>query len=137
MLLPSYSFGLLHEQRAKALRKESISVAQVLCTAPQAYLMLELGWIAPVHRHRSAIDVQLSHNTAPALVAFLLYELGTKRAIFGALAQPQQADEDVSFWVFVRQERFPPPVRRVIASQKLYRLRADFVVYFMYLNGAV
>ncbi len=79
------------------------------------YLMLKLGWIAPMHRHRSTIDMQLSHNTASAFGA-LRYELRTEGSLVRALAQPQQADEDVPFWVFIGQERLPPPVGRVIST---------------------
>lgn len=90
-----------------------------------------------MHRHGRAVYMQFSHNTAPTLRTILLDELWTEGSVLRALSQPQQADEDIPLWIFVRQERFPPPVRRVISAEKFYRLRADFVVDFVDLNGVV
>lgn len=81
--------------------------------------------------------MQLSHNTAPALVAILPDQFWPERTLVRALSQAQQADQYVTLRILIRQERFPPAIRRVVSSEEFHRLGSDFVVYLVDLRRAI
>jgi hypothetical protein len=75
--------------------------------------------------------MELSYNTAPSLIPVLLHKLRAERPFLRTLPQPQQPNEDVLLWIFVRQEGLPPAVGSIVPPQELDGLRADFVVDFV------
>ncbi|KAH6326069.1 hypothetical protein HBI37_213840 [Parastagonospora nodorum] len=107
MFLPCNPLRLLHQQRAIPL-------------------VLELLGVARMHRHRRAIHMQLAHQTRR-----LAREFRAERVFLGALAQPQQRDEDILLGIFVREEGFPPAVGRVVAPHELDLVRPDLVLDFV------
>ena len=98
----------------------------------RTHLVLELGRVAPVHGHGGAVHVQLADDAHAALRA--ADELGPEGALVGALAEAEEADEDVALRVFVREERLPAAVRGVVAPEELDGLRPDLVVDLMNLR---
>ena len=100
------------------------------------HLMLELRWVPTVYWYRRAVHMKLSHNTAPAFVAVSPHQFRAERSLVRALSQTQQADEDVTFRVLIREERFPPAIGCVVPAQEFHRLGTDFVMDLMDLQRA-
>lgn len=65
-----------------------------MCSAspnhPGLYLVLKLGSVSRMHRHRGTIHMQLPHDGAGAAQLGLALSVGARHA-----AQAQQADQDV------------------------------------------
>ena len=99
--------------------------------------MLEFGWIPSMHRYRGSIHMQLPHNTASALIAFLPDQLWTEGSIIRAFPQPQQTDQDITLWILVRQECFPAAISSIIPPEEFDRLWPDFVMNFVNLMHRV
>ena len=74
-----------------------------------------------MNRHGAAVHVELAYDRA------VLLDLGTERGL-GALAQSQQADENVLLGIFVRQEGLPATVGDVVAADQLHLVGNHFVV---------
>lgn len=80
-----------------------------------AYLMLELGWVSSMHRHSSAIYMELPHDARPTFRPTFLHKFWAKCPLFGALPQPKQSDEDITLRIFIRNESFPTTVRSIVS----------------------
>lgn len=72
--------------------------------------------------------MQLSHYTAPALLTIILHQFWAECSLVRALSQTQESDEDVALRIFVRKERFPSTIGRVVPSQEFHGLGTDFVM---------
>ena len=84
-------------------------------------LMLELGGVTCMYRHCCAVNVQLANDGTASL------QLCSVR-LFGALAQPQKADEYVLFGVLVRKECLPSAVCDIVTPNEFRFVRLYFVV---------
>ncbi len=80
-------------------------------------LMLKFGWISRMHRNDAAVHVQLPNDGTASL------QLWSERLV-RTLAKSQQSDQDVLFWVFIRQESFPTSVGDVVSPYQ-FSLQAN------------
>jgi len=77
--------------------------------------------------HHTAIHVELTNHRC------ILQSL-VKCADFTALSEPQQSNEYVLLGVFVCEERLPATISVIISPDKLYVLRAYFIVNLLDAN---
>jgi len=84
-------------------------------------LVLKLARVPSTNGHNTAVHVQLSHNRAAPLELFAVRQIR-------ALAQAQQANQNVLLGVFVRQEGLPPVVSRVVPPHEFNLVDVNFVV---------
>ena len=82
-----------------------------------------------MHGDRGAVHMQLADDAAAAF--WSADELRAECALVGALAKPQEADQDVPLRVFVGEERLPTPIRGIVAPKEFDGLRADLVMNLM------
>jgi len=80
-----------------------------------AYLMLELGWIAAMYRNSCPINMELANNAASS--CFGTNELRPESTFLRTFPQSQQANENILFRIFVRQEGFPTSVGDIISAK--------------------
>lgn len=104
MLLPRDPLRLLHQQRAEAA-------------------VLELARVPTVQGHGGAVHVQLADQTG-----LLARELGAEGVRGAALAEAEEADQDVLLGVLVGEEGLPAAVGGVVAPDELDLGGADLVL---------
>jgi hypothetical protein len=113
--------------------------------------MLEDFWVSTVDLYGRSIDVLSGPTvdqsaTTLRMIAITTYQFTddttssvdssqflAECAFLGTLSQSEQADQDILLWIFIREESLPTPIRSIISSKQLQRLRSYTLMDFGHL----